>query len=265
MLFKIFNKLSFVVILAVLALPVSAALEIIPCAVGNKWEYSSVNVLRAAITYQGKPLATMDKAGSGSAVYEITSVDSTRNQPVYEYVETSTMQQVSGPVDTSKTVLKITSDKDALRILSEYKENSQEDEPEKQSYDPPLFYYSNSAATGKTWDVGMMLSGETKTPMTARCGDKETVTVPAGTFKDCLKVIYTSDEIIGSIDIMNKPFAFTSGRTRGIYWIADGVGVVKELEVSTATAETPGPDGKMLTMEMATCTVSELKPGYVVK
>lgn len=262
---KIFSKLSFAVILAVLALPVSAAFEIVPCAVGNKWEYSSVNVLRATISHQGRPLATMDKASSGSAIYEITSVDSTGSQPIYEYVETSTMQQVDGTEDTNKTTLMITSDKDALRILSEYKEHSQEDTPEKQNYDPPLFYYNKAVAAGMSWDVGTIISGDAKTPMAARFGEKETVTVPAGTFKDCLKVIYTSDEIIGSVDIMNKPFTFTSGRSRGIYWVADGVGVVKELEVSTATAETPGPDGKMVTMEMASCTVSELKPGYVVK
>ena len=262
---KSLYKLVFAAILAALALPVSASLDIIPCAVGNKWEYGCANVLRATISFQGNAIANLNKASSGSSVYEIATVDSKGSQPVYEYVESSSMQEVNGELDTSKTTLRITSDDTGLRILSEYKENSQEDEPEKQSYDPPLFYFSKGAATGKTWDVGTMISGEVKTPMAAYCGEKETVTVPAGTFKDCLKVVYTNDEIIGTIDIMKKTFTFTSGRSRGIYWVADGIGVVKELEVSTATAETPGPGGKMFTMEMATCTVSELKPGYTIK
>ncbi|MGB9619688.1 MAG: hypothetical protein ACPL7K_04705, partial [Armatimonadota bacterium] len=134
-----------------------------------------------------------------------------------------------------------------------------------QTYDPPLLYYTGDADRGVSWEVGVMREREITNPVTARGAGRETVTVPAGTFKDCLKVVYWGDRISGTMEMWDKTFTLTGGRSRGIYWIADGVGVVKELEVATTIAETEGPGGKKVTVEAASCTVSELRPGYVVK
>lgn len=248
-----------------LAIPASAAYDILPCAVGNKWQYDTVKITRASIQHQGRPLASMRDASSGLSTYEIASVDTQVNPAVYEYSETVTMRSGSGPEETDKVQLAITVGPDGMRILSTYQEPSGDEKPEKQIYDPPLLYYSPAAASGSAWQVGTTRDGETKTVLAARGANRETITVPAGTFKDCLKVIYSSDDISGTIQMWEKTFTITAGRSRGIYWIADGVGVVKELEVSTSIAETAGPDGKPVTVEAATCVVSELKPGYVVK
>jgi len=240
-------------------------MDIIPCAVGNKWEYDTVKLLNASVTHQGKVLTAVRDASSGRAVYEVIAVDTNTSPAVYDYRESTTMWSTKGGKgETDTTTLKITPADEGLRIIATYRE-ANEEKPESQDYDPALLYYSRLAEAGKTWDVGTMRDGDTENPISARGAGRETVTVPAGTFKDCLKVVYFGDRISGTIDMWEKQFKITGGRSRGIYWVAEGVGVVKELEVSTSVSETAGPDGKPVIVEAASCTVSELKPGYVVK
>jgi len=259
------RKTLTILLFAVLALPASA-MDIIPCAVGNKWEYETIRFLRASVTHNEKVLSVIRETSAGKSIYEVISVDSANDPPVYDYRESTMLWPTrGGKVDTDTTLLKIKCDNEGLKIISTYREGSEDSKSELQNYDPPLLYYSRSAEAGNTWDVGIMRDGDAKNPMSARGAGRETVTVPAGTFKDCLKVVYIGDEISGTMEMWGKTFTITSGRSRGIYWIADGVGVVKELEVSTSVAETPGPDGKPVVVKAATCTVSELKPGYVVK
>jgi len=261
------TRLKIQVLLGVLllALPASAT-DIIPCAVGNRWEYDTVKLLRASVVHQGKVLSAMRETSSGKSVYEIVSEDAKASPVVYDYRETNYLWPTGGGKgDTNTTQLRITTGEDGLRIISTHQERSGEDKPETQTYDPPLLYFSKLAEAGKSWDVGTMRDGETRNPISARGAGRETVTVPAGTFRNCLKVVYSGDQISGVVEMWDKQFTITSGRSRGIYWIAEGVGVVKELEVSTSTSETPGPDGKQVVVEAASCTVSELRPGYVVK
>ena len=252
------------VTLAALAIPALAAPEIIPCAVGNKWDYDVVKVLRASITYQGQPMATLDDASSGSSTYSVTSTEASAGAPVFDYSEATDLSSNSGNSESDKLDMRISPDKAGLKILNSVREVA-EDKPDTQSYDPPLLYYPADAAPGKSWNVGVMRDGDTKSVLNAKITGKETITVPAGTFKDCLKVIYISDDISGTMDMWGKTFTLTNGKSRGIYWVADGVGVVKELEISTSSAEAQGPDGKPITISGAVCTVSELRPGFIVK
>ena len=247
------------------ATPALAAYDIIPTAVGNKWEYDTVKILHASVMYQGKQMSEMRDASYGSSVYEVLSADA-KAPGVVNYVEKTTTWSVNGgDADTNKTEIRLATDDAGLKIMATTSDPSNGSKPETQSYDPALLYFVRGAEAGKSWDVGTMRDGESINPMTAKAAGRETVTVPAGTFKNCLKVVYSGDNIAGTMDMWGKTFTLTSGKSRGVYWIADGVGVVKELEISTSTAETPSPEGKPLSVEAASCTVSELRPGYVVK
>lgn len=262
------SKLTFILItlLAILAVPAFAAPEIMPLAAGNKWEFGCVKLQRAEVRLENRLLGSLRDAGSGKSIYEVVSVDENGGKPVWKYTESTEMVSTSSPGDdTQKTELNVANDGVWLKILSSVNEQSGENQPDKQTYEPPLMYYPNDAAVGRAWEVGSMRDDSTSTPVSAKIVGKETVTVPAGTFKDCLKIVYSGDEITGTIELWKKSFNITAGKTRGIYWVADGVGVVKELEVTTSTAEGEGPAGKKMTVEAATCVVSELKPGYVVK
>jgi hypothetical protein len=261
------NAFISILVLFELAVPVLASTDIIPCTVGNKWQYDCYKIFRGAVRYQGKTMASTNDTSFGSSVYEVLSVDDKPARPVYEYRETTNTASCTGGTDSDEqTDLKLVNDDAGQRVLSTYQTASSLDKPDKQDYDPPLLYYVRDAAPGKEWTVGTMRDENTTTPLTARAVGRETVTVPAGTFKDCLKVIYVSDTTSGTVDVWQKQFTITAGRSRGVYWVADGVGVVKELEIATSTAETPGPDGKTpLTIDSASCSVSELRPGFIVK
>ena len=261
------SKLTLILItvLAILAIPALATPDIVPLAAGNKWEFDCVKLVRATVRLDDKPMANMRDTSSGNSTYEVVSMDENAGKPVWKYTESTELASNSSSAeDTQDTELKVAMDGGWLKILSSLNNQPGEKQPDKQTYEPPLTYYPSDPTVGKAWEVGVMRDETTSTPVSAKVVGKETVTVPAGTFKDCLKVVYSSDEITGTIDLWDKSFNLTAGKTRGIYWVADGVGVVKELEISTSTAEGAGPAGKKVTLEAATCVVSELKPGYVV-
>ncbi len=248
------------------AAPVSAAADMLPAAVGNKWEYETVKLTRATLSVDGRPLMMMKDAASGMSCYEFVSVDEKSGAPSFGYVERTELQSaVNARKETEKNEIRLISDENAVRIVSTASSSEDGSDPRRETYDPPLLYFDKNAAVGKQWPVGEMRDGGVRSLTTARVAGRETVSVPAGTFRDCLKVVYSSDEFVGTIEIMNKTFKMTGGRSRGIYWISEGVGVVKELEVSVTSAESPGPNGKPVRMQTAVCSVSELKPGYTVK
>lgn len=262
------TRKTWVLVLALLAAACvavpAAATDILPAAVGNKWEFETVKLTRAVISVDGHPMAMMNDTSSGTAVYEFTSVDDKKTPPVYSYTETTKTQPTAAgsSEETDTSEITMTSDNDAMKILSIVNSGSEDEDDDKQTYDPPLLYFNKKA---KAWDVGTMRDRDVNSPTKASIVGTETVTVPAGTFKDCTKVVYSSDNFTGTMEVMKKTFKMTGGKSRGIYWVADGVGIVKELEVSTSTAESDGPAGKTIKMQAAVCTVSELKPGYTVK
>ncbi|MCE5314255.1 MAG: hypothetical protein ABFD49_11335 [Armatimonadota bacterium] len=262
---KTFRHILAALALIALAMPVFASPVPIICTPGNKWEYDRWKLLNASIEVGGKTLATMHDASAGSSVYEVLSQEAGSSPVVYNYRETQNTKSTNGSALDTTSDMRITCGDDGLRVLSITEDSSTEKEPDKQTYDPPLFYFNAAAVSGKSWEVGMMKSGDIKSFVNAKGAGRETVTVPAGTFKDCLKVIYSSDDISGTIDMWGKSFTINSGKRRGIYWIADGVGVVKEMEVVTSGAESTGPDGKPVQMNTALCSIGELKPGYIVK
>ncbi|MGQ9454373.1 MAG: hypothetical protein ACUVRS_07970 [Armatimonadota bacterium] len=265
-----FGQYSFfvcvILVAVVFPLAVWAGSTPIPCSVGNRWEYDVVKLTRASLLFDGRTLSAFSDTSYGSAVYEIVSADEKANPVVYNYRESvRTWSTSGGEPNLEISELKITSKHDNVHVLASYAESSGEDEPDRQTYDPPLLYYSASDAVAlRSWTVGVMREREASCDLAARGAGRETVTVPAGTFKDCLRVVYSGENVAGVMRLWQKAFTITGGRSFSVYWVAEGVGVIKELEVATTVAETDGPGGKKIVLEAASCTVSELKPGYRV-
>lgn len=251
--------------LLALALPVLAAVDIIPCVVGNKWTYDCYKMYTGDIRYQGKSMNKMSDTSFGLSTYEVLAMDKS-TPPIYEYREITKMNSSSGGPESNEQVdLRITNDEAGQHVMSSSQSSTSMEKSDRQDYDPALMYFSSDTAVGKQWTVGNMREESTLIPMTAKVVGKETVTVPAGTFKDCLRVVYSSDAISGTVDVWQKQFNITSGKSRGVYWVAEGIGVVKELEVATSTAQAAGPDGTPVTIESSQCSISELRPGFTVK
>lgn len=259
------KKAIIVISLALASAAAFAGVEIIPCVVGNKWTYDCYKMYTGDVRFKGKSMNKMSDASFGTSTYEVLAMDKSA-PPLYEYRETTKTSSSTGGSDSSEQVdLRIANDAAGQHIVSSYTTSTGSDKPDRQDYEPKLLYYVSDPTVGKEWTVGIMREENTRIPVAAKVVGKETVTVPAGTFKDCLRVVYSSEAIGGTVDIWQKKFNITSGKSRGIYWVAEGVGVVKELEVATSSAEAAGPDGTPVTIESSSCTVSELKPGFVAK
>ena len=230
-----------------------------PCAVGNRWEYDTVRVQNAQVKL-GETIASASReVQSGNSVYSVTGY---LTDAVYDYQELVTLSNPAGKTQTDKTLIKFGVGNKGLEIHSTVNESSSDSAPVEQKYIPPLFYFAANADKGKPWNVGAFKDRNLSEPFKAKSGGRENVTVPAGTFNNCLKVIYSSDGASGTFEAAGVTFKPTGGKSVNIYWIADGVGVVKELEVSTSKAEADGLGGIKISMEGSSCTVSELKQGY---
>jgi DUF3108-like len=97
-------------------------------------------------------------------------------------------------------------------------------------YQPPLLYLKSSAGAGETWKVGMQMSMGTELSTMATVQGTETVTVPAGTFSNCLKVVYRS-----VVEKLPGNLLLESGNVQDTVWYAKDVGMVKEFQVSLIT------------------------------
>ena len=236
--------------------------EMFPCNVGNKWEYETVKVFSGEVKINNLPVSLMKNIQSGRSIYEITEGPT---NGFFSYLETQELSDIRGVTESEKTLIKISLTDKGMLIHSTLREATGMQNPESETYSPPLLYFASDADKNKTWDIGAFKDKDLSEPFKGRSAGRETVTVPAGTFKDCLKVVYSSEGATGTFDAFETKFKPAGGKSINVYWIAEGVGVVKELEVSTSKAEAKGPDGSILYTEGSTCTVSELKPGYVVK
>jgi len=239
-----------------------SAYDLFPCVAGNRWEYETVRVQNAQMKVGDAVASTSREVQSGVSVYQIIAgpVDG-----VYDYQELVTLTDSSGKTQTDTTLIKFGLDSKGLYLNSIVNQSSSDSSPVTQEYTPPLFYFAANADKGKPWDVGVFRDKALTEPFKAKSAGRENVIVPAGVFNNCLKLIYSSEGASGTFEISSIPFKPTGGRSFNVYWVADGVGIVKELEVSTSKAEATGPAGVKFSMEGSSCTVSELKPGFVVQ
>ena len=99
-------------------------------------------------------------------------------------------------------------------------------------YQPPLPYLKGAARAGESWPVGTQKNMGMKKPTTATIEGMETIVVPAGTFSNCLKVVYTTVRMSGAIETPNGSLRVEDGNVQDTLWYAKGVGVVKEFQVS---------------------------------
>jgi len=104
-------------------------------------------------------------------------------------------------------------------------------------YQPPLLYLKTSAQVGERWAVGTQKSMGTELPTVATMQSRETVVVPAGTFSNCLKIVYSSTERPAPNEQLDQP-TIEEGTVQDTIWFARDVGMVMERQLSTTTLAT---------------------------
>jgi hypothetical protein len=99
-----------------------------------------------------------------------------------------------------------------------------------EQYDPPLFLMKLPVRPGQNWDVGTMRSEGLSLPTSASVSGPEPVTVPAGTYKECMKVTYQHASVSGRSDLPAGRLEVERGSGTDTVWLAPGVGTVKETQ-----------------------------------
>ncbi len=101
--------------------------------------------------------------------------------------------------------------------------------PESTHFEPPLQVIKLPVVFGKGWKVGpMKFQGVTVNPEAIVEGNED-VTVPAGTFKNCLKVKTFTNDVRGTFQgIGGVVMQVAGGKLLTTSWYAPGVGLVKQ-------------------------------------
>ncbi len=122
------------------------------------------------------------------------------------------------------------------------------DRPESTKYEPPLMILKLPADSGAIWRVGTMQLRGARVTTDAKVLGKEDVTVPGGSFKNCLKVRQTSADMGGVMSGMGgMEFTVSGGELSTTVWYAPGVGVVKEQVYTRLALSSPNlPPGASL-------------------
>lgn len=97
-------------------------------------------------------------------------------------------------------------------------------------YSTPLVYLRPGLKPGDTWTVGTQAVMGLTLLTSAKVEGTDTVTVPAGTFTDCVRVNYQSDKVTGTLMFDQTPATIQEGTYENIVWYAKDVGIVKEIQ-----------------------------------
>ncbi|MCI0331228.1 MAG: hypothetical protein L0196_09865 [candidate division Zixibacteria bacterium] len=105
--------------------------------------------------------------------------------------------------------------------------------PDSTRYEPSLQILKLPADSSASWKVGTMRMQGILVDLSAQVAGVEDVEVPAGSYKNCLKVKGRSASISGSLQGAQKlSMNVTGGEFASTSWYAPGVGLVKQ-EVTT--------------------------------
>ncbi len=240
-----------------------------PLAVGNRWEYS-VSEMGIMSFSDGKMLKSAQSGSRGSCVEEIIAISERRpnGDVVYEdRMVTKTEKGINTDAQESVVDSTLLKTKDGIFITAgKSKSDIGMLTGDQVEYDPPLVLFGTGLGTGKVWRMGTFKEGKLTLPMYSRVAGRESVTVPAGTFDNCVKMYVTCKEIAGFMGEGEDQAEVKRGTSVTTLWISPGIGTVKEDSILQATMEfPPDADGNLLTMTGTNRKIKELLPGYRVK
>ncbi len=238
----------------------------VPLAVGNRWEYSVTQTGVMSVS-EGDKSRSAQMSTTGTCVEEVTGVKERRpnGDVVYVDVLTTKMEKGINAAASESTVESLLMrSKDGIYILGS-KSSGMDGLLSNQwvNYNPPLAMYGSGLKTGKKWKIGTVREGKLTMPMYAQVAGIESITVPAGTFDDCLKIHITCNKVRGTMGSGSDTAEITDGKSITTIWIAPGVGVVKEDNILQAKMEFPPDDkGRVFTMTGTQRKIKELQPGF---
>jgi hypothetical protein len=204
-----------------------------PLAKGNKWVYASTTK-RTAVS--GKETFQLQDT-SGTETREITGPTDRADDPAGVFIEKRLVQE-KGKVNGSQGDSRLTASAyvgvidGALSLYHQVTGGVAGEPADKQDYRPALAVVK-SVKEGESWTVGTVRQQKLLMPAKAKVTGVEDVKVPAGEFKDCLKVLTEVTDPAGQIVMPDITLEVKKGKTTKTSWYAPGVGLVKEQTSST--------------------------------
>ncbi len=238
----------------------NAVVTYVPLTAGNRWVYTSST--QAFTEVGGTRLSLQDTRGT--ITVEIIGPSDQVATASNVMVQRSVLSE-SGTVGGQFNALNMVETWHlgwAGDWLSLYQEDMQEDPTEDaktQRYSPPLRLFKKTPKDGDSWNVGVQRAERLSLPTQARVSEFEDVTVPAGTFKQCAKLIVEVTDPRGQIESEGLILNVRGGRIVETRWLAPGVGVVKAELTMTMTLELMGN-----LLQMQRTHTHALQPGYQV-
>jgi hypothetical protein len=249
-----------IILLLITASAVAAEKSVLPLAVGNRWDYA-VTQYGVMSSGEGKRSRSMEMASQGTCVEEVISIKEKRKDGVvYEYrsITKTDAGLNTDPSEVIEDTLMLASDKGIAITASKASGMGDLFSNEWAKYDPPLISFAFGLKPGSKWKIGTVREGNLRMPMEAQVTGVETVTVPAGTFENCLKIYVTCSKVTGTMGSGADMATIKSGKSVNTVWMHPSVGVVKEQDILQAKMQfVKGP-----LMTGTQRKVKELLPGY---
>ena len=240
---------------------------VMPLAVGNRWEYS-VTEFGVMSIGEGSSSRSMQTESEGTCTEEVISIKEKRpnGDVVYEHRSVTNMEAGLNTEADDLTIdsLLLASEKGVF-ILASKASGLKELSSKWVKYDPPLVLFGSEMSPGSDWKVGTVKEDELRMPMTAMVAGYETVTVPAGTFENCIKIYVVCENVKGTIGSGKDKTTVKSGKSVSTAWILPSVGVIKEESIIQMKMQFP-PDeyGPAALMTGTHRKTKGLLPGYRV-
>ncbi len=236
------------------------ATSYLPMAKGNKWTYESTS--RATAVVDGMEMEVLNTKGTTTDEIVGTSDQVTDPKDVLLYRSVSSGK---GAVQGVESSLELKMDShlkwanDTLLVYQEKTEGLPFQEVLIAKYEKPLLVLKKTLKEGDVWEAGTMRLGKLEMPAQIKVSATEDVTVPAGTFKKCLKIVTEVTQISGSINGPDVVLEVRNGTMTKTSWYAPGVGLVKEESTWTMSLDAGGTQVSFQYIKSRA-----LQPGYKV-
>jgi len=234
---------------------------------GDRREYA-VSMIGVMSFQKGGESKSGEMSSQGRSVESVEAIKpGSGGQQVYEY-RTETHMAVGANTHARHTVAeekRIVTPKGVEVVATRMSDEGGVLSGKWESYDPPLLLYKAGAKPGTAWQTGTVREGDIRIPGNVRVMGYETVAVPAGEFRKCLKLCIMTDKVSGTVPVGPDKLPIKSGKGVDSIWIAPGAGVVKEDSMLQVIVDfPPTKDGEIITATATQRRTRELLPGYKV-
>lgn len=198
----------------------------LPLAVGNSWSYRSENDVQ--YKYPDRPIVRRFWVGRMSERVADSAAPPEGGLTLYTVIRDAREPVEVGTHTFSRRIIRgLSTGSAGLRLHAIQVPDAAPPLNQAVRYAEPLELLRAGVAAGSSWKVGTWVLGNLAVELTATAVARQEVVVPSGTWADALVVRYEGP-VSGMIEAAGEWAVVDSGRYERTWWLAPGVGIVKE-------------------------------------